>query len=147
MRVLIQRVKEASVTVEGEQVSSIADGMLLFVGIGKLDTSAIIERMAKKIAGLRIFDDPDGKMNLNLQQADAAILSVPQFTLYADTSRGNRPGFESAALPEDAKKLWQELNTCLRKNNIDVKEGVFASDMQVALINNGPVTIWLDSDL
>ena len=120
-------------------------GMLLLVGIGQEDTIEDIERLAKKVINLRIFEDENGKMNLNIKQAEGEVLSVSQFTLYADTKRGNRPGFDQAADPETAKDYWGRFNELLRKEGMKVEEGIFGANMQVGLVNDGPVTIMLDS--
>ncbi|OGX04091.1 MAG: D-tyrosyl-tRNA(Tyr) deacylase [Omnitrophica bacterium RIFCSPLOWO2_12_FULL_50_11] len=146
MRVLIQRVKNASVSVDGRQVSEIGPGLLLLVGIGREDDLEALERMTKKVVNLRIFEDDHGKMNLNIQQTAGQILSVPQFTLYADTRKGNRPGFDPSAKPEMAKAYWQKFNLFLNENGLRVKEGIFGAHMEVQLVNDGPVTIWLDSE-
>ncbi|MEE8359436.1 MAG: D-aminoacyl-tRNA deacylase [Candidatus Omnitrophota bacterium] len=145
MRLLIQRVKSAKVTVGGRDIAVIGKGFLLLVGIGKDDNQDDIEAMAKKVSDLRIFEDGEGKMNLNIVQASGAILSVPQFTLYADTRKGNRPGFAASAEPDVAKDMWKGLNKRVRENGIPVSEGEFGAHMKVALTNDGPVTIWLDS--
>jgi len=145
MRVVIQRVKKASVTVAGGLVSEIEHGLLILVGIKNDDSEEGIERLAKKIITLRIFEDENHKMNLNIQRVNGSILSVPQFTLYADTHKGNRPGFEFAANPQMAKDYWKKFNQALREYKIDVKEGMFGAHMQVGLLNDGPVTIILDS--
>lgn len=145
MRVLVQRVKSAQVIVENREVASIEKGLLLFAGLAKEDTPADLEYLANKIINLRIFEDEVGKMNLSLRQVSAEILSVPQFTLYADTLKGNRPGFEQSADPILAKELWQKFNSLLISQGAIVKEGSFGSRMQVKLVNDGPVTIWLDS--
>ncbi len=146
MRVLIQRVKRAGVTVDGRGVAETGKGLLLFVGVGREDDAGDIERMAGKIVNLRIFEDERGKMNLNVKQAGGMILSVPQFTLYADTRRGNRPGFDRSASPGTAREYWHRFNDLLRKEGLVVREGVFGAHMDVELINDGPVTIWLDSE-
>lgn len=146
MRILVQRVKSADVTVEGRKVAAAGKGMLLLVGIGRDDTVEDIERLAKKVINLRIFEDENGKMNLNIKQTGGEVLSVSQFTLYADTKKGNRPGFDRAAAPETAKEYWERFNELLRKEGMKVEEGVFAANMQVGLINDGPVTIMLDSN-
>ena len=145
MRILIQRVKNANVAVEGRSVADIRQGLLLLVGVGREDSEEDIERMAKKVINLRIFEDEHGKMNLNVKQFNGWILSVPQFTLYADTRKGNRPGFDLSAEPEKAKDYWNRFNALLRQGGIEVQEGVFGARMNVELINDGPVTIWLDS--
>ncbi len=145
MRVLIQRVKRASVKVDGNNVAETGKGLLIFAGVGRDDDMEDIERMVKKVINLRIFEDEHGKMNLNVKQVEGEILSVSQFTLYADTRKGNRPGFDRAAGPGLAKDYWERFNDLLRENNVDVREGVFGAHMEVELINDGPVTIWLDS--
>ena len=146
MRVLVQRIKNADVTIDGRKVGAAGKGMLLFVGIGQDDTIGDIERLAKKVLNLRIFPDQNGKMNLNIKQSEGEVLSVSQFTLYADTKKGNRPGFDQAAAPEVAKEYWERFNELLRKEGLKVEEGIFAANMQVGLVNDGPVTIMLDSE-
>lgn len=145
MRVLLQRVRGAQVNVRDSVVARIKSGLLLLVGIGKDDGIEDIEWICKKVINLRIFEDEYGKMNLNVRQVNGEILSVPQFTLYADISKGNRPGFESSAEHGIAKEYWEKFNALLRQNSIIVEEGVFGAHMEVELINDGPVTIWLDS--
>lgn len=145
MRILVQRVKSAKVVVKGQDIADIKQGLLLFVGVGKDDETADIEYLAKKVVHLRIFEDEQGRMNLNIQQVKGQILSVPQFTLLADTQKGNRPGFDKSAEPEMAKEYWNRFNNLLLGNSIKVREGVFGAHMEVGLINDGPVTIWLDS--
>jgi len=146
MRVLIQRVKNAHVTVDGREVSSINKGLLLFIGIGRNDSQEDVRYLCKKILNLRIFEDVQGKMNLNVQQVSGQILSVSQFTLYADTRKGNRPGFDRSADPVTARNYCDKFNESLRECGIDVREGIFGADMKVHLVNDGPVTIWLDSE-
>ena len=145
MRIVLQRVKEGKVIIDNRPVSAIGQGYLIFAGIGQDDQVQDAEFLAKKIVNLRVFADAQGKMNLNIKQVLGEILSVSQFTLYADTDNGNRPGFEAAARPELALNLWRQFNDFLRQGEINVQEGVFAADMQVELVNDGPVTIILDS--
>ncbi len=145
MRAIIQRVKEASVSVESTEVAAIGAGLLLLISVGKDDDPEDIAYLAGKISKLRIFADESGKMNLDIKQVKGSILSVSQFTLYADTSKGNRPGFDQSAPPDTAKEYWLQFNEAVRSNGIDVKEGVFAAHMEVKLLNDGPVTIFIDS--
>jgi len=144
MKVVIQRIKNASVSVEDREISAAKEGFLLLVGIDKTDKNENIENMAKKIAKMRIFEDEQGKMNLDIVQTQGEILSVPQFTLNARTGKGNRPGFDNAADPEQAKNLWIKFNDFLKSYGIKVKEGVFGSHMKVKLVNDGPVTFVLE---
>lgn len=144
MKVLVQRVRRASVTVEEKLVSEIGHGFLLLVGIEKNDTRDQIEYLAGKVAALRIFEDDNGKMNLSIKDVGGQILAVSQFTLAGDTGRGNRPGFENAARPEIARRLYEEYVDCLRGQGLEVKTGIFQADMQVELINDGPVTFMLE---
>jgi len=144
MRIVLQRVKKASVAVSGKTVSFIGKGFLLLVGIAKNDTLENLEKAANKTSAMRVFVDTDGKMNLNIKDAGGEVLSVPQFTLLANTEKGNRPGFDGAAAPRDAEKLWKHFNEMLRKNEIAVSEGVFGAHMEVSLVNDGPVTIVMD---
>ena len=143
MKILVQKVLNASVTVNGQVVSAIENGYLLFVGVEKDDTTAQADFLAKKVANLRIFTDENDKMNLSVQDVKGAILAVSQFTLAADVSRGNRPGFETAARPEDAEPLYEYFVTQLKGYGIPVQTGVFQADMKVALINDGPCTFLL----
>ena len=145
MRVLIQRVKKAGVSVKGREISAIGRGLLLFVGIGREDGPDDCEFMANKISKMRIFEDDRGKMNRDIAQVKGQILSVSQFTLYADTKKGNRPGFDKSADPDTARDYWQQFNNLLREKDIDVKEGVFAAHMEVEIVNDGPVTLLVDS--
>ncbi|HUM11577.1 MAG TPA: D-aminoacyl-tRNA deacylase [Myxococcaceae bacterium] len=144
MRALLQRVRQASVTVEGRTVGAIGEGLLVFLGVGKGDGEAEALAMADRIAGLRIFEDPAGKMNLSLLDTHRAALVVSQFTLYADTRKGRRPSFVDAAPPEEARRLYARTCEALRALGVRVDEGLFAARMQVALVNDGPVTILLD---
>lgn len=144
MRIVIQRVKSADVKVSSNVVSSIERGFLILVGISKNDTERGVRELAKKVPFLRVFEDEKGKMNLSIKDIGGEILSVPQFTLYADTSRGRRPGFEMAAPKEIAIDLWNKFNLFLREEGLIVKEGVFGEHMEVSLINDGPVTIIME---
>ena len=146
MRIVLQRVKSASVSIEGTVVGEIEQGFLLLVGVGPDDTRDDASYLARKIAGMRIFSDENGKMNLSIDQVGGKILSVSQFTLFADTKKGNRPSFTGAASPEAANKLYEEFNEILRTEyGLIVETGEFAADMQVSLVNDGPVTILLDT--
>mgnify|MGYP002753483818 FL=1 len=146
MRIVLQRVKSASVSIEGTVVGEIEQGFLLLVGVGPDDTRDDASYLAIKIAGMRIFSDENGKMNLSIDQVGGKILSVSQFTLFADTKKGNRPSFTGAASPEAANKLYEEFNEILRTEyGLIVETGEFAADMQVSLVNDGPVTILLDT--
>ena len=146
MKVVLQRVKSASVTIEDVVVGAINQGYLLLVGVGPDDTKEDVQYLARKISGMRIFSDETGKMNLSIHQVNGSILSISQFTLFADTKKGKRPSYTSAANPELAKSLYEELNVLLRdEHGIVVETGVFGADMQVRLVNDGPVTILLDT--
>ena len=144
MKALIQRVKKASVTVDNKIVSSINQGLLVFLGVEKNDIEAQADYLAKKIANLRIFEDQNQKMNLSVSDIQGEILVVSQFTLAGDTSRGNRPGFENAAKPDIANQLYLYFSKQLTEYGIIVKNGIFQADMQVELINDGPVTFMLE---
>lgn len=145
MKALLQRVKYAGVTVNGKQVSHIGQGLLIFLGIAKNDTAAQADFLAKKAANLRIFEDENKKMNLSVQDIKGEVLVVSQFTLVGDTSRGNRPGFETAAAPQDANALYEYFSDQLRNvYNLPVQNGIFQADMQVELLNDGPVTFMLE---
>lgn len=146
MRIVIQRVSEAKVEVGGQVVAGISGGLLLFVGVGRNDRDIVADRLAAKIAKLRIMPDAQGKMNRSVIDAGGEILVVSQFTLYADTRRGNRPGFEQAELPERARALVSRLINQLTAQGIPVQSGVFGADMKVSLVNDGPVTLHLDSE-
>ncbi|SMH68239.1 D-Tyr-tRNATyr deacylase [Latilactobacillus curvatus] len=145
MRVVLQRVSQASVTIDQTIVGKINQGFLLLVGICDDDTEADLDYLVKKISQLRVFEDPDGKMNLALAQVDSAILSVSQFTLFASTKKGNRPSFTAAGKPDYAKRLYEQFNQKLAATGIPVATGEFGADMQVALVNDGPVTILFDT--
>lgn len=145
MRAVIQRVSSAQVTVEGEVVGRIGRGFLVLLGITVGDGEAEAVLLARKIAGLRVFEDEGGKMNLALADVGGAVLAVSQFTLYADVRKGRRPSFIAAARPEQAEPLYQRFCTLLRSEDLQVEQGVFQAEMQVALVNDGPVTIWMDT--
>ncbi len=146
MRAVLQRVTRARVLVEGRTTGDIGPGLVVFLGVGKGDTPATAAHLAEKTAQLRIFNDAQGKLNLSLLESGAAALVVSQFTLYADVSRGRRPGFERAAPPAEAKPLYEEYVRCLRAAGVCVETGVFQAHMEVELVNDGPVTILLDSE-
>ena len=146
MRLVIQRVKHASVEIDGAIHGKINQGYMILVGIQNEDTREIVEKMAEKVAKLRIFTDEEDKMNLNLSQVDGSILSISQFTLYADCRKGRRPSFIDAAKPDISSPLYDYFNESLRNQGIHVETGIFGADMKCALINDGPVTILLDSD-
>ncbi len=144
MRALIQRVSEARVSVAGKAVGAIGPGLLAFVCAMRGDAEAEAGRLADKVSRLRIFRDAEGRMNRSVLDAGGAALVVSQFTLAAET-RGNRPGFSTAAPPEDGERLCLHFAERLRASGLEVATGVFGADMQVALVNDGPVTIWLDT--
>lgn len=146
MRVVLQRAKNASVSVSGEILGKIDHGLVLLVGFTDGDGQEEIEWMAKKIANCRIFSDEDDKLNLNVQQVSGQILSISQFTLYADTKKGNRPSFTKAQDPAIAKQNYELFNQKLESYQIPVEVGEFGADMQVSLVNDGPVTIIFDTE-
>ena len=143
MKCLLQRVVQASVAVDQRVVGEIQRGLLVFVGVEPGDTDEVVLRMAKRLLSYRLFSDEAGKMNLNVQQAGGAILLVSQFTLAADTNSGNRPSFSTAAPPQQASRLCADLAQALTVENIRVETGQFGADMQVSLVNDGPVTFLL----
>ena len=145
MRALVQRVSWARVTVDGETVGEIGAGLLVLLGITHDDGEAEARKLAQKIAKLRIFNDDAGKMNQSVKDVGGAALVVSQFTLYADSSGGNRPSYIQAARPEQAIPLYETFSELLRLENLTVESGVFGADMDVTLLNQGPVTIWLDT--
>ncbi len=147
MRVLIQRVTHASCKVDGEYTGKIEKGYLLFVGITHDDNEKIIDLMADKIINLRINEDENGKMNLSIQDVKGDILSISQFTLYANCIKGRRPGFEQSANKDKALDLYLKFNQVLRDKGMKVEEGIFGADMKIELLNDGPVTIMLDSEV
>ncbi|MCR4950779.1 MAG: D-tyrosyl-tRNA(Tyr) deacylase [Solobacterium sp.] len=146
MRTVIQRVSHASVTIDGEVHGKCGGGFLILVGISDSDDETVVMKIAQKIAKLRIFEDEAGKMNLSILQTGGSVLSISQFTLYADCRKGNRPGFDKAGKPEHAKRLYLYFNDCLRSLGIHTEEGIFGAEMKVELLNDGPVTICLDSE-
>ncbi len=146
MRALLQRVTRASVTVDGEVIGQIGAGLLVLVCAMPDDTETTAETLALKISKLRLFKDDAGKMNLSLAQTGGAALVISQFTLAADTARGNRPGFSGAAKPDRANALYAHFATSLRGLDLPVETGRFGADMTVELVNDGPVTLWLDTD-
>lgn len=145
MRAVIQRVTRAQVSVDGEVVGKIAHGLLVFLGVAKTDTLADADYLAAKIVGLRIFDDANGKMNLSAGEVNGALLVVSQFTLYGDLRRGKRPSFDDAAPPEPARELYEYFVERIRAAGLRCETGRFQAMMQVELVNDGPVTILLDS--
>jgi D-aminoacyl-tRNA deacylase len=146
MRAVVQRVSRARVIVEGAVTGEIATGLVILLGVGRNDTTAIAASMAEKIANLRIFEEDQGKMNRSLLDVNGGALVVSQFTLYGDARGQRRPSFIAAAPPEQAQQLYEELSEALRKLGITVATGVFQAMMSVELVNEGPVTILLDSD-
>ena len=145
MRALLQRVTEASVAVEGEVIGRIGRGWLILLGVGRGDTEAVASQLAEKVALLRCFEDAEGKTNLAAADVGAEMLVVSQFTLYADTSRGRRPGFTNAAPPDEARRLVDYFAERLRGRGFKVETGRFGAVMAVSLVNDGPFTIWLDT--
>lgn len=145
MKVVLQRSKTASVAVNGEVKGAITKGYVLLVGITADDTTDDVTYAARKIAAMRLFEDAEGKMNLAIDAVQGQILSISQFTLYADTKKGNRPSFIQAAPPAIAKPMWESFNDALRAHGLQVETGVFGAMMDVTLVNDGPVTIILDT--
>lgn len=146
MRAVVQRVSEASVTVDGAVVGSIGRGFLVLLGVTEADSEDEAAYLARKIAGLRVFEDDAGKMNLGLSDIDGAVLAVSQFTLYGDVRKGRRPSFVAAARPEHALPLYEHFCERLADAGISVERGRFGAEMAVHLINHGPVTLWLDTE-
>ncbi len=145
MKVLVQEVKHASITIDGNMVASIEKGFLLFVGFSLLDDETVLPKMADKVVKLRIFPDENGKTNKSLKDVDGEILSVSQFTLYASAKEGNRPSFVNAMRPEMASEMFDKWNALLKERFPKVQTGVFGADMKVELLNDGPFTLILDS--
>ena len=146
MRVVLQRVSSASVTVNDQELGAIGQGYMLLVAIQDADTEAELDYLVRKTTGLRVFEDKAGKMNLSIQDVGGSILSISQFTLYADTRRGNRPSFTDAGAPAYAEKMYDQFNTKLAATGLTVATGEFGADMKVSLVNDGPVTIIFDTD-
>lgn len=147
MRLLIQRVQHAEVAVDGEVISSIPKGFLVFVGISNYDTEEIADKMLRKLLNLRLFEDENGKTNLNIQQVSGELLLVSQFTLYADCKKGNRPSFTKAGSPNEANNLYEYMiKQCSKELPGKTFCGKFGADMKVSLLNDGPFTVMLDSD-
>ena len=146
MRAVVTRVSSASVSIDGNTVGAIEKGYLVLLGVGPSDTEAVADKLAEKICNLRVFEDENGKMNLNLEQVGGSLLVVSQFTLYADTS-SRRPGFTGAAKPDLAVPLYERFMETCRARGFRVEHGEFGADMQVASLNDGPVTILFDTDV
>jgi len=147
MKLVVQRVTEASCTVDDKITGKIGRGYMVLVGLGLTDKEETVEKMAVKLSKLRIFDDENGKINRSIHDVDGKILSISQFTLYADAKKGNRPSFTDALGGDRAKELYLYFNECLRDLSIEVQEGIFGADMKIALVNDGPVTVILDSEV
>ena len=145
MRLLLQRVSSASVVSNGKLTGDISTGLVVFCGVGPGDDTRVAREMAKKVAEIRIFSDNDGKMNKSVQDIAGGVLVVSQFTLYADTSKGRRPFFGGAAKPDAAEMCYEVFMEALRASGLEVESGIFGADMKVSLVNDGPVTLWLDS--
>jgi D-tyrosyl-tRNA(Tyr) deacylase len=143
MIALIQRVSSASVTVAGQQIGAIEGGLLALIGVQPSDTESTAERLLQRLIAYRVFPDAAGRMNCSLAETGGGLLLVPQFTLAADTRKGNRPGFSTAAPPERAAALFEHLCALARRHHSTVQTGRFGADMSVALVNEGPVTFWL----
>ena len=146
MRALLQRTTGAEVRVDGATVGRIGLGLVVLLGVGRSDGPDQAARLARKVAKLRVFEDPDGKMNLSVRDVGGGALVVPQFTLYADARRGNRPGFSDAAPPDEADPLVDAFARDLAELGVPVETGRFRTEMEVQLVNHGPITIWLDTD-
>ena len=144
MKVVVQRVKQASVTVEGKEISKIEKGFLVLVGITHTDTQKEADYIAKKVTNLRVFEDENGKMNLSLKDVGGKLLIVSQFTLYGNCEQGNRPSFTEAAKPDIANELYEYFCKKCEENGIEVQKGLFGADMKVSLINDGPVTLVIE---
>ena len=146
MRFVIQRVTEASVTIDGDISGKIGKGYLVLIGVADTDTKEIADKMIRKMIGLRIFEDSEGKTNLSLKDVNGSLLLISQFTLYADCRKGNRPSFTDAGKPDMAKELYHYIIENCKNQIAVVEQGVFGADMKISLVNDGPFTIILDSD-
>ena len=146
MRAVVQRVTKATVSVEDKIIGAIGTGLLVLLGVSKTDTASSADYLVEKLLGLRVFEDEQGKMNLNVREAGGALLVVSQFTLLGDVRRGKRPSFDDAARPEQAKALYEYVVARIREQDTECSTGEFQAKMQVSLINDGPVTILIDSD-
>ncbi len=146
MRFLVQRVKSAEVSVEGEVTGKIGPGLLVLVGISDTDTKEIAQKMVDKLIKLRIFEDGEGKTNLSVADVDGQIMEISQFTLYADMSHGNRPSFIKAGKPQAANELYEYVKELTEKAGFKPEAGIFGADMKVSLLNDGPFTVMMDSD-
>ncbi|WP_027857969.1 D-aminoacyl-tRNA deacylase [Marinobacterium jannaschii] len=145
MKALIQRVSSASVDVGGERIGEIGHGLLVLLGVERTDNEAVADKLLKKVLGYRVFADQDGKMNLNVQQAEGGLLVVSQFTLVADTRKGMRPGFSAGATPAEGERLYDYFVTQARAQHHHIATGSFGADMKVSLLNDGPVTFMLEA--
>ncbi len=146
MKIVVQRCSRAEVRIGGEVVGKIGLGFVLLVGVTHEDTEKDVEWMAKKVASLRVFEDDERKMNRAITEVGGGILSISQFTLYGDARKGNRPSFVRALGGPEAIKLYDYFNQCLQEEGLQVKTGIFGADMKIALVNDGPVTIWLEGE-
>lgn len=146
MKLVIQRVTNANCKVDGNITGQIDNGYMILVGFGLNDNSTIVEKMAEKVSKLRIFEDENGKINKSIFDVGGKILSISQFTLYADCAKGNRPSFTNALGGDKAIQLYKYFNLCLKNLHLEVQEGIFGADMKIELLNDGPVTIILDSE-
>lgn len=146
MKFVIQRVEKAAVHVDGQCVGNIGKGFLVLIGVSDTDTEAVADKMIRKMTGLRIFEDENGKTNLSLGDVNGSLLLVSQFTLYANCRKGNRPSFIEAGSPELAEKLYEYIIAECKKSVLEVQTGIFGAEMKVSLVNDGPFTILLDSE-